>query len=98
MSFEPPSAMAEMAVAPELADSLPPPLSPPALWSVQVDADDAPGLLSKLLAALAALQLDIRSADVRTAAGRVRNSFVTTKREGLLAQGVIDALCGAMRE
>ena len=78
---------------------LPPPAQPPQLWSIGIEADDQLGLLSKLLAALSALQLDIRSANVQTdASGGVRNTFVVSKpSNGLKAQEVIDALTAALR-
>ena len=66
------------------------------LWSIVVGAADAPGLLSKVLVALTLLQLDIRSADVRTTGGAIKNSFVVAKREGVLAQEVIDRIKAAL--
>ena len=96
MTFEPPHR--DWAQAPVLLADLPLPPSPPqpAFWAVTVDAEDAPGLLSKLLAALSELQLDIRSADVRTSGGAIKNSFVVAKREGVLAQEVIDRIKAAL--
>ena len=97
MSFDPPETGGSMPMS-QLQPEVPPPTSPagPALWSVSVEAPDAPGLLSKLLVALTELQLDIRSADVRTSGDSIVNRFVVAKREGVLAQELIDRIKAAL--
>jgi UTP:GlnB (protein PII) uridylyltransferase len=77
---------------------LPDAAAPLGLWAISVQAQDSPGLLSKLLSALGGLGLDIRAADVRTGGdGRVENKFSVTCRAGLLAQEAVDALKQALR-
>jgi UTP:GlnB (protein PII) uridylyltransferase len=63
------------------------------MWVIRVTAQDAPGALSTIVAALFGCHLDVVSAEVRTTAdGRVNNQFQVLRPDGTTAGEVTDML------